>query len=289
MKVQQVSFKNNSITPEQRTSSEQSTVITTSSDKFEASSKKDNTGKYILAGLGVVTLIVAIVKHKQIGEFLNKLFKGKKTVGDVDHPKQTPQSKPTIKDGPSIVPTKPKLELPKPKFKYDETNPVEFAKEKAKYIDSIIGSACLDEQKALAIMGQFDKYGSKDQLLDLLAGISNLKPEHKTEKVGNKFVRLYDKFTKGEPVEEVLTSPLSAIIEEYGQVLSKDSILLILKGFKKAGEHPGDLLDVRGFIKGDRHYHSFLSKFSQEDINKIDKFAQDAEEIVRKRAYKDSK
>ncbi len=31
----------------------------------------------------------------------------------------------------------------------------------------------------------------------------------------------------------------------------------------------------------------FLSKFSQEDLDKIDKLAQDAEEIVRKRVYKD--
>ena len=270
MNVQQISFNNNINRPEQKSNSG-SVAFSSEPDKFESSNKKDNTAKYIFAGLGVVAAIVAIVKRKQIGEFFGKLFKrGEKTEGDTKPPVAQP---------------KPKFKLPKPEFKYDEKNPIEFAKEKGAYIDSIVGYASRDKQTALGVMNQFDKYGSREQLFDLLSEISILKPENKTDQIANKYLHLYDKYTKNK--SEVLTSPLSAIIEEYGNVLSKDSIMLIINGFERAGDHPGDLLDVRGFIKGDQHYHTFLSKFNPEDLAEIDKQAQDAEEVVRKRVYKD--
>ncbi len=196
-----------------------------------------------------------------------------------------PQLKNTfVKNEPPIVPPKPKFELPKPNFKYDKTNPVEFAKEKDAYMRNAINYIFADEKSAqvaakyfkndkflkegyaydpekiaLNVMEQFDQYGSNELLMELLTSICCI--TNKTEKIANKYLQLYDKFAKKEPdIEKILTSPLSAILEDYGNVLSTDSIKLIIQGFKKAGEHPGDLLDVRGFIKGDRHYHSFFIK-----------------------------
>jgi hypothetical protein len=197
-----------------------------------------------------------------------------------------PKQKPPIKEEPPAVPPKPKFELPKPEFKFNETNPVEFAKEKDAYMRKIIPYADTDEKTALEVMAHFDKYGSNELLMNLLTSVRCI--ANKTENIANRYLQLYDNFTKGEPdIEKILTSPLSAIIEDYGNVLSKDSIKLIIKGFKKAGNHPGDLMDVSGFMKGDKYSHPFLSKFNSADLDEIDKLAQDAEEVVRKRVYKD--
>jgi hypothetical protein len=280
MNVQQISFMNNLKRPEQKPNSA-SIAFSSAPDKFDSSNKKDNTGKYISASLGAVLAIIAIIKHKQIGEFLNKLFKnGKKAGSEVE------SSKPPFKDEPPVVQPKTKFELPKPEFKFDKTNPVEFAKEQDAYMRTIIPYADTDEKTALEVMEQFNEHGSNKLLENLTTSV--LCTKNKTEKIANKFLRLFDKCTKDESnLENISTAPLSAIIEDYGDVLSKDSIKLIIQGFKKAGSHPGDLLDTWGFMKGDQHYHPFLSKFNQSDIDEIDKLAQDAEEIVRKRVYKD--
>src|SRR5574344_2050785 len=122
MNVLQIFFNNTLNQPEQK-SNLGSVTFASESDKFESSNKKDNTTKYIFASFGVIGTIVAIVKHKQIGEFLNKLFKRGEKAGN-----EVKSSKSPIKDTPPVVPPKPKFELPKPEFKYDKTNPVEFTK-----------------------------------------------------------------------------------------------------------------------------------------------------------------
>lgn len=74
MKIQQISFKNNNFQTEQKTSSAKSSAVTPSSDTFELSNKKNNTKKYIFAGIGIASIIIAIAKHKQIGKFIDNIF-----------------------------------------------------------------------------------------------------------------------------------------------------------------------------------------------------------------------
>ena len=84
MKVQQIYLKNNFNKPEQKVGFGQ-TFTAVFSDKVESSNKKDNTKKYFFAGIAVLAAIVAIVKHKQIGEFFTKLFKtGEKAGADIE-------------------------------------------------------------------------------------------------------------------------------------------------------------------------------------------------------------
>jgi len=284
MQVQKNSFINNFKLPEQKVGSGQ-TFTATTSDRFESSNKKDNATKYVSIGLGLAAIAVALVKHKQIGGFLSKLFTQKVKSGENIKPPTEPP-KPHIVEKPPVVQPKPKFELPKPEFKFNETNPVEYAKEKEAYMKNIICYADKDEKTALEVMEHFDKYGSNDLLANLLTPV--LCMEKKTGKVADKYLKLYDKFTKDEAnLESISTAPLIAMNQYYGDVLSKDSISLIIKGINNAGDSPRDLLDIRGFIKGDQYYHPFLEKFNQADLDEIDKLAKEAEEIVRKRVYSD--
>ncbi len=279
MNVQQISFNNNLNQPEQKINSGLVAFASTP-DKFESSNKKDNTGKYILAGLGVVAVIIAIVKHKQIGEFLNKLFKRGEKAGN-----EVKSSKSPIKDTPPVVLPKPKFELPKPEFKYDKTNPVEFAKEKENYINSIVGYASRDEQTAIGVINQFDKYGSRENLMNLATTLSLSK--NKTDKIVQGYLKLYQKYARLniEDPSECDASLLRFVLKEFQKVISKESIKLMIIEFKRTGKDSFDLGDLSGFTKSSSHY--FMRKFSPEDIDEIDKLAQDAETVVRKRVYKD--
>ena len=284
MQVQQISFKNNINQPTQKIGSG-SIAFSASADKFESSNKKDNTRKFILAGLGVIAAIVAIIKRKQIGEFFSKLFKGGEKTGENLEP---PKQKPPLKEEPPVIPPKPKFELPKPEFKYTEVNPIEFAKEKDVYIAGIIPHSYKNEDIALQIMEQFDKYGSSNHLMNLATSLSI--SENKTDKMVQDFLKLYKKFGLLEQPpefdEDCDATLLRFILQEFETVISKDTVKKILTEFKRTGKEPGDLTDVRSFLSS-KEQNPFLRKFSDEELNEIRQYAQDAEEIVRKRVYKD--
>lgn len=267
MQVKQISFKNNSTLPEQRINSGQSAVITTS-DKFESSNKKDTTGKYILVGLGIVAAIVAIVKHKQIGEFFSRLFKkGEK-----------------VSVEPPIVPPKPKFELPKPEFKFNETNPIEHAKERDAYIKSILNQGACNEEKTLAVIEAVKNYGSREHLENLVSSVSAVEPP--TDKLANAYLKTYQKhaiLSGLEPVDARTTDTLNLrfLFDNFKDVLSKDSILIMTDSFKKTGNTASDMLTLEWFTEHDL----IMKKFSNRDFEEIKTSALDAIDTIKQRGY----
>lgn len=186
---------------------------------------------------------------------------------------------PTIKAEPPIP--------PKPEFKYTEANPIEFAKEKEMYIESIISHANKGEEVALEVMNQFDKYGSREKLIDLSTTLALT--ENKTDGMVQGFLKIYKKFARlnlDDP-SEFDASLLRFTLQEFQNVISKDSIRLMIKEFERTGKDAGDLTDLRGFTHSNTHYF-MKQRFNFNDLDEIDKLAQEAESVVSQRVYKDS-
>jgi hypothetical protein len=70
MQIQKISFKNNVINSQQNENSVQSSVKM-QPDKFESSTKKEDTKKYILIGAGVAAFALAATKYKSIAKLFS--------------------------------------------------------------------------------------------------------------------------------------------------------------------------------------------------------------------------
>lgn len=91
MKVQSIAFKSDNLLDQAKSKISPNSIATNqiTSDKVEASKnkQKNNTKKQVVIGLGAVVVIIALIKHKYIGEFFTKLFRKKeKTTSIIEEP-----------------------------------------------------------------------------------------------------------------------------------------------------------------------------------------------------------
>ena len=323
MKIQQISFKNNFQT-EQKTSSVKTPVIK-SVDVFESSNKKDNTKKYIFVGVGVLALIIAIAKHKQIGEFLKGLSKkGKKNVDNVEtsnplikiHPVdgKPPIGNPSLKPQPPVNenPAPPKVDSPKPtprveriipKFKCE--HPVgskEYFDARLKYIDKTafeIASA-KDEEGFIKFLDEFDALqnitkstnkGAFTEFGGMKASFYLFKEGQRSDKLLSRFLDTYHNHIEDFGNNLGNASNCGALIlkdfyREYGPVSSKATIMKLLKEFERTGTD--EYISVKGIGEpfAMQYYFKHLPPVEQKEITtESDRVSN----ILRDRASKVSK
>lgn len=304
MKIQQISFKNNFNQFEQRASSV-NTAVTMPADKFESSNKKDNTKKYIFAGVGVLALIIAIAKHKQIGEFFAKLFKNDKKVGGSVEAPKTPTQKPPVYENPPIDnhaskpqppvndnPPQPKVEpiKPTPKIeriipKFECEHPVgskAYFTERLKYIDRTafeIASA-KDEEGFIKFLDMFDQLqktakstnkGAFTEFGDLKASLSLFKEGQRSDKLLNRFLDTYHNHIEDFDYNLDNTSDYGAkyltdFYREYGPVSSKATIMKLLKEFERAGTNEDIAVKGIGEPFAMQYYFKHLPPAEQKEI-----------------------
>lgn len=79
MQIKQVSFGNNNVVASSDSSKNKVGLASTApfendKDVFSKNKKDHGTLKYVLIGAGIIATAIAIINHKKIGEFFNKLF-----------------------------------------------------------------------------------------------------------------------------------------------------------------------------------------------------------------------
>lgn len=282
MKVQQVSFNKDNRSEQKQVSGR--IAFSSSFDKFETSNKKD-VKKYILVGGGLTVAIIALLKRKQIGDFFSKLFKNSEKVAEsLEVTTTAPKSKSPIGIDPPIVQSKPRYELPKPEFKFDETNPVEFADERNAYIDKLVNYASKDEDIATEALELFSKYGSREKLQELVGSITVKEPE--TDKLANAYLKTYHKIAKFREANDHLrerpdSTCLRFLFDNFRHVMSQDTKKLMIEEFKRTGCSYADTVCLSNFTERD----SLIKHSSEKDFEEIKILAQDAIDTIKQRGY----
>ena len=170
MEINNISFKS-SLLNQMQQKSVAATPAVVKNDSFELQNpkqKKNINKKTLIASIaGAIVLAIAIVKRKAINNFLKKLFD--KTKSQTDEIKQGREKATT-----AAAETKAaeKIELPKPNFTCGPENPVQFAKEKKQYIDSIwdeylhvdLPYVKFNKEKNILGLKALQKYGTTEDL-----------------------------------------------------------------------------------------------------------------------------